>query len=418
MNTIIAFILMFGLLVFVHEFGHFIVAKKTGMLVREFAIGFGPKIFSIKKGETLYTIRILPMGGYVRVAGEDPEIIDLKPGQHIGLILNEQQVVTDIIINHKEKYPNAEVIEVLDADLDHKLYINASRIGEEETLHYRVAEDANYVMNETKTQIAPYSRQFASKSKTKRFLQLFAGPFMNFVLTAVLFFMIGAFNGIPVEDAILGEVLDDTPADAAGLMANDEITAINNEAITGWIEFQTIIAERPGEEVQLTVKREDRSFDTAVTPDVAQVEDLEIGRIGVMRGMETSILKAIPYSFEETYRWSKLILVNLGMLITGQFSVDMLSGPVGIYDFTDQVVQTGFWNFMQWTAALSVNLGIINLMPLPALDGGRLIFIGLEAVRGKPISQEKEGLVHFVGFALLMLLMIIVTWNDLQRLFF
>lgn len=418
MNTIIAFILMFGLLVFVHEFGHFIVAKKTGMLVREFAIGFGPKIFSIKKGETLYTIRILPMGGYVRVAGEDPEIIDLKPGQHIGLILNEQQVVTDIIINHKEKYPNAEVIEVLDADLDHKLYINASRIGEEETLDYRVAEDANYVMNETKTQIAPYSRQFASKSKTKRFLQLFAGPFMNFVLTAVLFFMIGAFNGIPVEDAILGEVLDDTPADAAGLMANDEITAINNEAITGWIEFQTIIAERPGEEVQLTVKREDRSFDTAVTPDVAQVEDLEIGRIGVMRGMETSILKAIPYSFEETYRWSKLILVNLGMLITGQFSVDMLSGPVGIYDFTDQVVQTGFWNFMQWTAALSVNLGIINLMPLPALDGGRLIFIGLEAVRGKPISQEKEGLVHFVGFALLMLLMIIVTWNDLQRLFF
>lgn len=409
---------MFGLLVFVHEFGHFIVAKKTGMLVREFAIGFGPKIFSIKKGETLYTIRILPMGGYVRVAGEDPEIIDLKPGQHIGLILNEQQAVTDIIINHKEKYPNAEVIEVLDADLDHKLYINASRIGEEETLHYRVAEDANYVMNETKTQIAPYSRQFASKSKTKRFLQLFAGPFMNFVLTAVLFFMIGAFNGIPVEDAILGEVLDDTPADAAGLMANDEITAINNEAITGWIEFQTIIAERPGEEVQLTVKREDRSFDTAVTPDVSQVEDLEIGRIGVMRGMETSILKAIPYSFEETYRWSKLILVNLGMLITGQFSVDMLSGPVGIYDFTDQVVQTGFWNFMQWTAALSVNLGIINLMPLPALDGGRLIFIGLEAVRGKPISQEKEGLVHFVGFALLMLLMIIVTWNDLQRLFF
>jgi len=105
------------------------------------------------------------------------------------------------------------------------------------------------------------------------------------------------------------------------------------------------------------------------------------------------------------------------MLITGQYSIEMLSGPVGIYDATDQVVQTGFMNFMMWTAMLSINLGIVNLVPLPALDGGRLLFVGIEAVRGKPIDPQKEGLVHFVGFALLMLLMIVVTWNDIQRLF-
>lgn len=418
MNTIIAFILMFGLLVFVHEFGHFIVAKKTGMLVREFAIGFGPKLFSIFKNETLYTIRILPMGGYVRVAGDDPEIVDLKAGQHVGLLFDEAHHVTDIIINKKEKYPTAEVIEVIEADLDHKLFIKGTLVGEDQTDIYNINRNANYVMNESKTQIAPFDRQFASKSKSKRALQLFAGPLMNFLLTVVIFFLIGAFSGIPYEEAIIGEVMPDTPAAEAGLAQGDEIVQIDETTISSWYDFQVYVSERPSTVLEMSVNRDGEVFTTSITPDAERIEDLVIGRIGVMRGMETSITRAIPYSLTETYEWSKLIVVNLGMLVTGQFSVDMLSGPVGIYDFTDQVVQTGFWSFMQWTAALSVNLGIINLMPLPALDGGRLLFIGIETLRGKPISREKEGLVHFVGFALLMLLMIIVTWNDIQRLFF
>lgn len=409
---------MFGLLVFVHEFGHFIVAKKTGMLVREFAIGFGPKIFSIKKNETLYTIRILPMGGYVRVAGEDPEIIELKAGQHIGLVLNEQEEVKDIIINQKDKYPLAEVIEVSEADLTHDLFIEGSLVGEDDMTRYPVSETANYVMDGTKTQIAPYNRQFASKSKSKRALQLFAGPFMNFVLTAVLFFLLAILQGIPVEEAQIGEVLPDTPASDAGLIEGDVITTIDGKEITTWFDFQTYVALRPNEVMSMTVERNDSVSEVMLTPEAYQVDEQTVGRIGVMRGVEKSWAKAIPYSLSETYYWSKMIITNVAMLISGQFTVDALSGPVGIYDFTDQVVQSGFYSFMTWTAALSVNLGIINLLPLPALDGGRLLFIGLEAVRGKPISQEKEGLVHFIGFALLMLLMIIVTWNDLQRLFF
>ncbi|HLS06914.1 MAG TPA: RIP metalloprotease RseP, partial [Bacillota bacterium] len=145
--------------------------------------------------------------------------------------------------------------------------------------------------------------------------------------------------------------------------------------------------------------------------------EITVGQIGVYQGIEKSFIKTFKYGFVQTYETTTLILKSLSMLITGQVSIDMLAGPVGIYDATDQVVQTGLVNFLMWTAMLSVNLGIINLVPLPALDGGRLLFVGIEAVRGKPVDPQKEGLVHFIGFALLMLLMIVVTWNDIQRLF-
>lgn len=408
---------MFGLLVFVHEFGHFIVAKKTGMLVREFAIGFGPKIFSIKKSETLYTIRILPMGGYVRVAGEDPEIIELKPGQVIGLTFNQDQKVKQIIINNKAKHPNAHVIEVESADLTHELTIKGKLVGEDESIIYNVVENADYIMDEIETQIAPYNRQFASKSKRQRAMQLFAGPLMNFVLTVIIFFVIASVQGIPVDEAKLGEIQVDSPAEEVGFKSGDDILAINDQPVSKWMEFQAIIRDNPAEELVMTVERDGEVFDIHVTPKSLEVEDITIGQLGVMPFVERSVIKAIPYSITETYTWSKMIFESVIMLVTGQFSIDMLGGPVYIYGATDQMVQSGIWTFMNWTAALSVNLGIINLLPLPALDGGRLLFIGIEAIRGKPISPEKEGLVHFIGFALLMLLMIIVTWNDIQRLF-
>lgn len=417
MNTIIAFILMFGLLVFVHEFGHFIFAKRSGMLVREFAIGFGPKIFSIKKSETLYTIRILPMGGYVRVAGEDPEIIDLKPGQHIGLTFNREGQVDQIIINNKDKYPTAQVIEVERADLNHDLTIEGFDVGEEKLKVFHVAPEANYVMNEVETQIAPFDRQFASKTKKERAMQLFAGPLFNFILTFVIFILLGAAQGIPVEEARMGDIQIDSPADEAGFVSGDQIVQIEGVPITTWQEFQELVRENPDQELTMIVNRSGVEEQITVVPRTVDLNGEPVGQIGVTQYLEKSLLKAIPYSVTETYEAGKMILQSLGMLITGQFSIEVLSGPVGIYDATDQVVQAGFWYFLTWTALLSVNLGIINLLPLPALDGGRLLFIGIEAIRKKPISPEKEGLVHFVGFALLMLLMIIVTWNDIQRLF-
>ncbi|WP_082234164.1 RIP metalloprotease RseP [Halobacillus massiliensis] len=417
MTTVIAFVLMFGLLVFVHEWGHLIFAKRAGMLAREFAIGFGPKIFAFTRNETLYTIRLLPIGGYVRVAGEDPEIIELKAGHHIGLEFNEEGKVNRIIVNNKSKHPNARVIEVERADLDHRLVIEGYEIDEDEKLFFEIDPKAMFVLDEKETQIAPYDRQFASKTVPQRAMQLFAGPMMNFVLAILLFMILGFVQGVPAERAIIGEVQQDSPAMQAGLENGDEVVAVDGESVNTWEEFTTIVREHPEEPVNLTVESNGATEELTVTPKKLTEGDIEIGQVGVARAFEDSFAKKLTFGFTQTYEWGSLILTNLGKLVTGQFSLDMLSGPVGIYDATDQVVQTGFTNFVMWTAILSVNLGIINLLPLPALDGGRLLFVGLEGLRGKPIDPQKEGIVHFIGFALLMLLMLVVTWNDIQRLF-
>lgn len=414
---------MFGLLVFIHEWGHLIFAKRAGMLAREFAIGFGPKVFSFTRNETLYTIRLILAGGYVRVAGEDPEIIELKPGHHIGLDFNKDNKVDKIIVNNKDKHLNARIIEVERVDLDHDLIIEGYELDDEDTkLTFHVDEKAFFIMDERETQIAPYDRQFASKSPAQRAMQLFAGPMMNFVLAIVIFIILGIIQGTPVEEAKMGEIVDDSPAAEVGMVEGDEVTRINDTPISTWEEFTSIVRENPASELQLTFVREGQKEQVMVTPNEIETVDekgepIQIGQIGVFPAYEKSVLGTLTYGFERTYETTKLILTNLMMLVTGQVSIELLSGPVGIYDATDQIVQTGFWNFLLWTAMLSVNLGVINLVPLPALDGGRLLFVGIELLRGKPVPPEKEGLFHFVGFALLMLLMIVVTWNDIQRLF-
>lgn len=423
MNTVIAFIFMFGLLVFVHEWGHLIFAKRAGMLVREFAIGFGPKIFSFIRNETLYTIRILPIGGYVRVAGEDPEIIELKPGHHIAIELNDEGKVKHIIVNEKDKYPNSYPLEVDSIDLDHDLYIEGYAPEDMETKkRYEVDRKAFFIMDGIKTQIAPYDRQFASKSVGQRAMQLFAGPMMNFILALVIFFIIGLFQGVPTDKAIIGEVMPDTPADKAGLTEGDRILEVDSKRVSDWIEFTEIVRQNANNEIELIITRNDMEEMLRITPQEAVIEEepgekITIGQVGVLPAYEKSLIKTIVYGVNITYDTTKLIIENLILLITGQVSIELLSGPVGIYDATDQIVQTGFINYLMWTAMLSINLGIINLVPLPALDGGRLLFVGIEAVRGKPIDPQKEGFVHVIGFLLLMLLMIVVTWNDIQRLF-
>lgn len=419
MNTIIAFILMFGLLVFIHEFGHLIFAKRAGMLAREFAIGFGPKIFSFTKNETVYTIRLLPIGGYVRVAGEDPEIIELKPGHHIGMEFNEDGKVNKIIVNNKDKHPGARVIEVSHVDLDHELRIDGYELDDpDHLLSFDVDPKAFFVMDENETQIAPYDRQFASKTPGQRAMQLFAGPMMNFVLAIVIFFIIGLVQGVPSDKAIIGEIQPNSAAEQAGMQSGDKIIQIDGKSVSSWTDFRSIVQKHPGEELSLLVERGNKTESLQLVPKTVKAEDeSSFGQAGVTGTFEKSIIKTIKYGFLQTYDTTKMILTNLFKLITGQYSIDMLSGPVGIYDATDQIVRTGFMNFLMWTAMLSINLGIVNLVPLPALDGGRLLFVGIEAVRGKPMDPQKEGIVHFIGFALLMLLMIIVTWNDIQRLF-
>lgn len=417
LSTVIAFIVIFGALVFFHELGHFVFAKRAGILCREFAIGFGPKVLSFKKGETIYTIRLLPIGGFVRMAGEDPETVELKPGYRVGLTLNDG-LVDKIILNNKDKYPNARIVEVEIADLDHKLVISGyAEDNPEELSTFKLSPTALIIEDGVETQIAPYNRQFGSKTLRQRTMAIFAGPMMNFILAFFVFLIIALFQGVPANDPVLGNLTDDGVAKQAGLHKGDLVESIDGAEISTWTDVVEIIRQSPNKELTFSINRDGKSLEIPVTPKEVESEDQKIGIIGVYSPVEKSPIKALTYGFEQTYFWTKEIFVMLGKLVTGQFSINMLSGPVGIYVSTDTVAKSGIFNLMRWAAILSINLGIMNLLPLPALDGGRLMFFGVEALRGKPIDRHKEGMVHFIGFALLMLLMLVVTWNDIQRFF-
>ncbi|MFJ8519374.1 RIP metalloprotease RseP [Lysinibacillus xylanilyticus] len=420
MQTAIAFILIFGLLVFFHEFGHFLFAKRAGIMVREFAIGMGPKIYGKTHGETIYTLRLLPIGGYVRMAGEDMDGTELQPGYRVGLIVDEDNVVKKIIFNQNNKQlPDLLFLEVERADLENELYVEGYD-EEEKLVRYNVARDCILVENSKETLIAPYDRQFNAKTVGQRAMTIFAGPLFNFILAFIIYLLIGLINGVPTYEPIITEVVENDPAAQAGMLAGDRVVGIDGQVVEKWQDLAAIVQDHPGENINVTVDRNGQQVNLNMKVKEIEQNGEKYGQIGVKyeSPREFNPLKAVVYGAQETYNMTAKIFELLGMLITGKFTIDALSGPVGIYKATEQVAQYGFMNLMNWAAMLSINLGIMNLLPLPALDGGRLLFFGFEALRGKPIDRQKEGLVHFVGIVLLMILMVVVTWNDIQRFFF
>ena len=417
METVIAFIIIFGSLVFFHELGHFLFAKKAGIMVREFAIGFGPKIIAIQKGETLYTVRLLPLGGYVRMAGEDFDKVELQPGYRVGLLINASDEIEKIYLNRNVANPDVLFLEIESSDLEKSLFIEGYD-DEGQLVRYNVSRKAVIYEKGQKTLIAPYDRQFESKSVGSRAMAIFAGPLFNFILSFFIFLALGLMQGVPMEDAVISEVQSDSVAFEAGMEAGDLVTAIDGQSINNWDEFVTVVQASPGIPLQFIVEREGASVKLDITPTTIKDKSGEYGQLGVIRPLEKNPLKAVVYGAEQTVDWIKRIFEVLGTLITGKFSIDDLSGPVGIYKATETVAQFGIYSLMNWAAILSINLGIMNLLPFPALDGGRLLFFFFEAVRGKPIDKQKEGMVHFVGIVLLMVLMLVVTWNDIQQFFF
>lgn len=421
MQTALAFIVIFGSLVFFHELGHFLFAKRAGILVREFAIGMGPKILGITKGETIYTIRLLPIGGYVRMAGEDMDQVELQPGYRVGLILNDQNIVEKIILNQKAQYQNILFMEVERADLAKALFIEG--YDEDEQLkRFSVARDAVIVENGKETILAPYDRQFDAKSLGHRAMTIFAGPLFNFILAFFIFILLAVLQGIPTYEPIVSGINVDSPAEQAGLKPGDLVTEINGDKVETWDDLTAAVQKEPEAPLNFVVEREGEQVALEIMPKLQEVDGQEMWMIGISyrSPFEKTFnpIEVVKYGAEQTYAGATLIFDALFKLVTGEFSIDALAGPVGIYEATDTVAKTGIYNLMYWGAMLSINLGIMNLLPLPALDGGRLLFFGYEAIRGKPVDRQKEGLIHFVGIVLLMLLMVVVTWNDIQRLFF
>lgn len=411
MFEVIAIILVFGALVFFHELGHLIFAKRAGILCREFALGMGPKLFSFKKGETTYTLRLLPIGGFVRMAGEDPEVVKVNPGQEVAIIVQNGKV-SKIIVDQLKSYPRAEVVSVERIDLEQKLKLEAYQDSELKT--WDIDPAAYLIHNGQEIQIAPWNRQFGSKTVRQRAAAIIAGPAANFLLAFVLLFIMAISYGTPVNEPILGKISEGGPAQKAGLQEGDRILAIDGQEMSTWEEIVSIVSQSPDKKLDFVIQR---NQEQAHVPIVT--ENMEnVGKIGVYQPVSKDALLSVRYAGDTTWQYSTLIFKGLGMIVTGKVSMDELSGPVGIFSYTYEAAEKGVAILLRWAAILSVNLGIMNLIPLPALDGGRLVFLLLEAVRGKPVDPQKEGMVHFLGFAFLMLLILVITWNDIQKFFF
>ena len=433
MQGIIAFILIFFVVVTIHEFGHFIVAKKSGILCQEFAIGMGPKIFHKKIGETNFTIRLLPLGGYVKMPdnvfdfNNDVSMYDLKKGMNIRLKLDKEDKVEKIILdesNDMELLP----IHLEDFDLTEKLFIRGF-VGDESE-YFEVRKDACVVFGGMEEQIAPLDRMFSSHSWGKKFWTLFAGPLMNFFLAAIIFIGLAFYTGVPVnnDDAKLGVVADDSPAQTAGLKVGDTITEVNGQSVSTWTGFVEKIKESNGQELTLKVNRDGSIQEVKVTPKEEVTknkkgEEVKTYKVGIGKYQETKkgFVDSIKYGLQETLHYGTLIftaIINLFVsLFTGGFSLNQLGGPVAIYEMSSSAAKSGLVTTLQWTGILSVNLGLMNLIPIPVLDGGRIIFVIYEAIFKKPINKKAQYYMTITFGLLMVALMLAVTWNDIQRLF-
>ena len=433
MQGIIAFILIFFVVVTIHEFGHFIVAKKSGILCQEFAIGMGPKIFHKKIGETNFTIRLLPLGGYVKMPdnvfdfNNDVSMYDLKKGMNIRLKLDKEDKVEKIILdesNDMELLP----IHLEDFDLTEQLFIRGF-VGDESE-YFEVRKDACVVFGGMEEQIAPLDRMFSSHSWGKKFWTLFAGPLMNFFLAAVIFIGLAFYTGVPVnnDDAKLGVVADNSPAQTAGLKVGDTITEVNGQSVSTWTGFVEKIKESNGQELTLKVNRDGSIQEVKVTPKEEVTknkkgEEVKTYKVGIGKYQETKkgFVDSIKYGLQETLHYGTLIftaIINLFVsLFTGGFSLNQLGGPVAIYEMSSSAAKSGLVTTLQWTGILSVNLGLMNLIPIPVLDGGRIIFVIYEAIFKKPINKKAQYYMTITFGLLMVALMLAVTWNDIQRLF-
>ncbi len=352
-TSILSFIIVLGVLIFFHEFGHFLVARLFGVGVEKFSLGFGPRLIGKKVGITDYRISAIPLGGYVKMIGEEP-----------------------------------------DAEID--------------------PEDI------------PLS--FTHKHVAKRMLIVAAGPVFNILLAVFIFFGIFLISGTFVLKPSVGSVKPGSPAFEAGLEKGDLITAINESAINSWDEMAEVINGSKGQKIKLNVRRGEASRYFSLAPEQVTTknifgEDVQRYIIGITASGETyskemNLFQAFSESMIQTYRVTELMVVIIAKLITGDISTDTLGGPIMIAQMAGDSAKAGIGSLISFIALISVNLAIINLLPIPVLDGGHLLFFSIEAVKGRPVSIKVREIAQQVGLFILILLMILVFYNDISRIFF
>ena len=419
MKGILAFIFIFGVIVVVHEFGHFYFAKKAGILVREFAIGMGPKIFAhTGKDGTLYTIRILPLGGYVRMAGWGEDKTEIKTGTPASLSLNEAGVVTRINLTGKQLDNLSLPMNVTSFDFEEKLEITGLVLEESKT--YKVDHDATIVEEDgTEVRIAPLDVQYQNATVWGRLITNFAGPMNNFILGILLFiFLMFMQGGVADSSSNAVTITDGGALQAAGLVTGDKILSVNGDATDSYTEVATIISKaaedaKTAPSFDLVVEHDGATKNVTVTAE--KVDGTY--RIGISPILKTGFVDKIVGGFQEAGATALLIVTALKNLIAN-FDVKQLGGPVAIYKVSAQAAEFGLASVLGLMAMLSINLGIFNLIPIPALDGGKIVMNILEAIRRKPLKPETESYITLAGVAVMVVLMIVVTWNDIIRVFF
>ena len=339
MLTVLACIFVFGILVTVHEFGHFITAKLTGMKVEEFSIGFGPKIFQQQEGETLYSLRMLPLGGYNKIAGMDPEDPE---------------------------------------DLE---------------------------------------RGFNSKPVTSRMLVILAGSLMNFILPVLIFFGIFLAYGmeVPQNTPVLGQIVEGYPAAQSGLKEGDRVLSINGQPVSQWPDIRTRLADAGTKPVPFEIQRDKEKLTVTVTPVLnPETEKPFIGVVSSLKKVQLTPWQAAVSSVTATKNIIKNMYASLYHMVTGKTKAE-LSGPVGVAKMAGQVAHKGFDMLLQFTAMLSLNLAIINLLPLPALDGGHFLILLIEAITGHKLGKTAMQNIQKIGVAMILAITIFATFKDLTR---
>jgi len=412
LKAALAIVSVFLTVIVIHEFGHFMTAKLCGVAVPQFAVGFGPKLIKWKRSGTEYSVRLFLVGGLVQLAGEIPQDGLFRKGENLAFLLDEQNRI--VKLGDVSDVPGGIVGNLQDLDLSRRLQMTIS--VEDEVRTYQVKPHALLMTSSNHSiPLVEKHEQVLGKPLWQRALIILAGPVMNFLLAGVLFAATFMHQGVFVNEAKLGQVVSGSAAATVGLKAGDDVTAVNGVPVRTWIDLVTQIRKdksNPPAPLRMNVVRAGNSQHITVTPRLMNGTPI----LGINNPVTYSPVAAVKSGFQSVY-YTSIHALQLYVQLFQHHEWNALSGPVGIADVISHQAQTGFWNVVMIAGLLSLNLGLFNLLPFPALDGGRLFFMIVEAIRGKSVDPRKEGLVHFVGFALLMLFAVVITYRDVTRLF-